>query len=113
MTDLAAQLAPHAADLAGGEAFIILPDDPEHPGNRLYAPNIVAALQNTVQNAVNIAPQLISYVPEDFETSVVLGENRLGTAMYQFDPKWNNGTVEVRAYRIYAESHLLSQRSGF
>ncbi|KAL2037160.1 hypothetical protein N7G274_010156 [Stereocaulon virgatum] len=113
MTDLAAQLAPHADELAGGEAFIILPNDPENRNNRLYPPEIVAALQDTVQNAVNIAPQLITYVPEDFETSVVLGSNRLGTAMWQFDPKFEDGNSKVRAYRVFAESHLLSQKSGF
>ena len=95
----------------------MIPNDPENPANLLYPQNIVDALTSTIETATGITPNApIRYTPEDWETSTVLGTNKLGTASYQYDPKYadpNNDNKVGKAYRVIVEGALISQRTGF
>ena len=110
MQDLTTELQAQAENLAGGQAFIILPLDPANQGQFLYGQQIVQAIQNTVQGATGIVPQTVTYIPLD-STDDTLGSNRRGTAAYQYDPNFNNNGVVGPAYRVFSESNLLSQQT--
>jgi hypothetical protein len=118
MSDLANGISNNVPSgaLAGGEAWIILPTDPENTANLLYPQEIVDAIQNTVQQATGITATQTRYSPLDYGTSTELGTSRRGTAIYQYDPKFadpNNENKVGKAYRIYSESELLSEKRGF
>ena len=98
--------------LEGGEAFIIVPVDPIMPARDLYSPQVINALTAAVQTSTHITPAITRYNPLDCGNNT-LGTNRSGTAAYQFDPKYQapgrDGTT--KAYRIYSEGTVLSERT--
>ena len=102
-----------AGALQGGDAFLILPVDPENPANLLYDQRIVNGLINTIQSSTGIQPTTTRYTPLDLNDPA-LGTDRRGTAGYQYDPNYENPeNNEIgRAYRVYSESTLLRQRTG-
>lgn len=57
-------------------------------------------------------PALTTYDPLDCDTSDVLGENRRGTASFQFDPAYLANGQTIRAYRVIAEGNVLPLRTG-
>ncbi|KAL9101795.1 MAG: hypothetical protein Q9163_002991 [Psora crenata] len=113
MEDLTKELSKHKDDLDGGEAFLIIPKDPENTDNNLYDQAIVDALVNAIKSASGITPQIMTYIPEDFATSETLGEDRKGTFSFQFDPKYKPGDGDAtRAYRIIGEGVVYSEKTG-
>ena len=69
-----------------------------------------------MQQATDIAATQTKYSPLDFVSSTKWGTNRRGTAVYQYDPKFADHNYENKvgkAYRIYSESELLSEKKGF
>ena len=119
LTDLEKALSPHKDDLKGGEAFLIIPTDPDrkkpppgNPANYLYDVKIVDAIKKAIQDAAGLAPNVKTYIPLDFGTSTELGTTKRGTFSFQFDPKFkkkNGGTT--RAYRIIGEGVLHSEKT--
>lgn len=103
---LASKLSPHKGDLATGEAWIMLPTQPNDSKRDLYAAQIVSAIKSTVADASGLTPQIVSYVPLDWKKSPTLGTNQRGTAACQYDPayKAQPGDNPTRAYRIWMES---------
>jgi len=102
--------------LTGGEAWIILPTDPDNPADLLHPQVVVDASQATVQQAAGVTATQTKYSPLDFVSSTEWGTNRRGTAVYQYDPKFADHNYENKvgkAYRIYSESELLSEKKGF
>ncbi|MCJ1267959.1 hypothetical protein MMC22_007845 [Lobaria immixta] len=118
LADLTAALSPHKDDLSGGEAFLIIPTDPDsnatpdNPENYLYGVDIVNAILQAIQDAAGIEATVKKYDPLDFETSTELGTNRRGTFSFQFDPKYNNNGETTRAYRIIGEGTVYSEKTG-
>lgn len=112
MRTLSTQLIPHASDLAGGEAWIVLPSQTNNAKRPLYAPDIVAAITNTVKAASGLTAQTVLYVPLDWKKITVLGTNQRGTAAVQYDPAYKSsaGAGPGRAYRLWAESAQLSEK---
>jgi len=101
--------------LTGGEAWIILPTDPDNTADLLYPQVVVDASQATVQQATDIAATQTKYSPLDFVSSTKWGTNRRGTAVYQYGPEFadpNNENKVGKAYRISSESELLSEKKG-
>lgn len=116
--DLQTALSAHQSDLAGGEAFLIIPTDPDrrptrtNPNNYLYGVTIVNALIAAVKTATGgIDPAITTYDPLDFDSDV-LGTNRRGTASFQFDPKYTVAGRTTRAYRVISEGNVLALRTG-
>ena len=118
LSDLKAALSPHKDDLSGGEAFLIIPTNPDsnttpdNPENYLYDVEIVNAILQAIQDAAGIEASVKKYDPLDFETSDELGSNRRGTFSFQFDPKYNNKGESTRAYRIIGEGTVYSEKTG-
>ena len=113
LTDLSNNLSPNKASFTGGQAFLIIPVDPDNPANYLYGDTIVNAIQAAVLSASGIMPVITTYVPLDFEMSEVLGTNKAGTASFEFDPAYTDTTgTTSRAYRVYAEGVLLALETG-
>ena len=118
LQDLQGQLSPHQEDLAGGEAFLIIPTDPDgssnpsNPDNYLYGKDIVDAITNTITQATGgLVPTITTYDPLDFQDSTELGTNRKGTASFEFDPAYNSNGASSRAYRIISEGTVLSLKT--
>ena len=119
LQDLKGQLSPHSGDLAGGEAFLIIPTDPDgtanpnNPNNYLYGVDTVNAIIDAVNTASGgIQPAVTTYNPLDFEDSDELGTTSRGTASFQFDPKYQANGQTSRAYRIISEGRVLSLQTG-
>ena len=119
LQDLQTALSAHQSDLSGGQAFLIIPTDPDsapsptNPNNYLYGVNIVNAINDTIKTATGgIIPGVTTYNPLDFETSTELGTNRRGTASFQFDPKYTANGQTTRAYRVIAEGTVLALKTG-
>lgn len=118
LTDLKTALSPHKDDLSGGEAFVIIPTNPdssatpENPENYLYGVDIVHAILEAIQDAAGIKASVKKYDPLDFETSTELGTNRRGTFSFQFDPKYKKNGETTKAYRIIGEGTVLSEKTG-
>lgn len=118
LIDLTTALSPHKDDLSGGEAFLIIPTNPDssatpdNPENYLYGVNIVNAILQAIKDAAGIEASVKKYDPLDFETSTVLGTNRRGTFSFQFDPKYITNGGTTRAYRIIGEGTVYSERTG-
>lgn len=118
LQDLQTQLSAHQSDLTGGEAFLIIPTDPDgtanpnNPNNYLYGVDIVNAINNTIIQATGFVPAITTYNPLDFETSTELGTDRRGTASFQFDPAYTANGQTGRAYRVIAEGNVLALRTN-
>lgn len=83
-------LKRHASDFKdqdGLAAFIMTPTTGK--SSSLMYKNKVAQLQSKVNEIIGFSPNIVSYKPEDCETSPVLGTNALGTALFQYDPRQN------------------------
>ena len=112
LKDLKAELKKHKDALSGGEAFTILPVDPEHTGNYLYGQTIVNAITGAIKDGSGVEPKITKYTPLDYETSKELGTNKRGTASIQFDPKYESNGKTTRAYRVISEGRVLSLKTG-
>jgi hypothetical protein len=114
LKDLTEQLTPHKAALTGGEAFIILPRDPQQGGSKpLYAQEIVDAIISTVSSASGLNPKVTWYTPLDWKADAdVLGTSQRGTGAVQYDPSYKDDSGKKhKAYRIYSENTLLSEKT--
>ena len=118
LLDLRNQLSPHSKDLAGGEAFLIIPTDPDgmptpdNPNNYLYPVENVTAIINAINMASGgIQPNVTLYDPLDFKDSDELGTDRRGTASFEFDPAYKSNGRTSRAYRIISEGRVLSLKT--
>ena len=121
LQDLQTALSAHKDDLAdGGEAFLIIPTDPDqqqppagNPNNYLYGTQIVDAIVQAINDATGgLQARITTYSPLDFETSTELGTSKRGTASFQFDPNYTDGGTTSRAYRVVIEGNLVSQKTG-
>lgn len=103
---LDSKLSPHKADLDKGEAWIMLPSQPNNSNRDLYPADIVTAIKKTVSDATGLTPQIVSYVPLDWKKSPTLGKNQRGTAAVQYDPAYKPKPKDkaVKAYRLWMES---------
>ena len=111
LTDLRNNLSPNRADLAGGQAFLIIPVDPANTNNYLYGDEIVNAIGAAITDASGITPAITTYIPLDFKTSQELGTSRKGTASFEFDPAYKDANDHTsRAYRVIAEGNVLALR---
>ncbi|MCJ1279853.1 hypothetical protein MMC21_007677 [Puttea exsequens] len=110
--DLKDALSAHKDDLTGGEAFLIIPTDPDNNGQLVYDQDIVNALSQAINDASGVSPTQKTYDPLDFETSTELGTNRRGTFSFEFDPKYNSNGQTTRAYRIIGEGNVYSLKTG-
>lgn len=96
-------LAAHSAEFQrqpGLAAFIITPTTTSSPA-LLYKAKI-DQLKNKVNSIIGIIPDVISYVPEDYEASTVLGTNALGTALFQYDPN-HQATNPKKLAKVWVE----------
>ena len=112
LTDMKNALSPNKDDLSGGEAFLIIPVDPDNTANYLYGNDIVNAMKQAISDASGITPAVTTYVPLDFETSTELGENKRGTASFEFDPAYDSNGQTSRAYRVISEGTVLSLKTN-
>ena len=103
---LSSKLSPHKSDLANGEAWIMLPSQPNNSNRDLYPAEIVTAIKNAVSDASGLTPKIVSYVPLDWKKSPTLGTNQRGTAAAQYDPAYKPKPEDspVKAYRLWMES---------
>ncbi|MCJ1383854.1 hypothetical protein MMC17_006968 [Xylographa soralifera] len=62
-------------------------------------------------DASGLTPKVQWYTPDEWKTSIVLGNNELGTAAVLYDPKYTKDGKTVRAYRIYSENRKLSEHT--
>ena len=108
INDLKTALSNHQDDLKGGEAFLIVPTDPDGNGQLLYEQRIVDALSQAISDASGVNPTQKTYDPLDFATSTELGTTRRGTFSFEFDPKYTTGGKTTRAYRIIGEGNVYS-----
>lgn len=108
---MSAQLAPHATDLVGGEALIVMPSRTNDGSKPLYSPDIVTAITNAVNTASGLTATTVLYVPLDWKKSPVLGTNFRGTAAVEYDPNYESPTGVLRAYRLWAEKAQVSQKT--
>ena len=112
LTDLTNNLTPYQDSLAGGQAFLIIPKDPDNVANYLYGNAIVNALITAISDASGIMPAITTYIPLDFETSDELTTNRRGTASFEFDPAYQAGGMTSRAYRVISEGRVLALQTN-
>lgn len=96
-------LAAHQAEFRnqpGLAAFIMTPTTTKSPALQYRVK--IDQLKNKVNSIIGIVPGVISYVPEDCETSTVLGTNALGTALFQYDPN-HQGTAPRKLAKVWVE----------
>ncbi|KAL8935063.1 MAG: hypothetical protein Q9216_005597 [Gyalolechia sp. 2 TL-2023] len=100
------KLSTHKDDLSGGEAFIMLPTQPNNSNRDLYKAEIVSALVDAVKDASGHDPNIHKYVPLDWKKSPTLGTNERGTAAVLYDPKYKHKkkSKPKKAYRVYLQS---------
>ncbi|KAL8945981.1 MAG: hypothetical protein Q9222_007561 [Ikaeria aurantiellina] len=105
------KLSPHKKDLKDGEAFIMMPSQPNNSNKDLYGADTVKAIKDAVKDASGLEGTRISYVPLDSAKSPNLGNNERGTAAIEFDPKYKKDGKgdSKKAYRVWMES--LTPRS--
>ena len=108
LTDLQNNLAPNRANLAGGQAFLIIPKDPANTNNYLCGNTIVNTMSAAISAASGIASTITTYIPLDFETSTELGTSRRGTASFEFDRAYQANGQTSRAYRVISEGNVLA-----
>ena len=102
------ELSPHKDDLAGGEVFIILPTLTQR--RRVYSDEINAAIEAAVNDASGLTATISIYTARPWDTTPGFGDDERGAMAFQFDPNYQN--VGNRAYRIYQENNLLSEKTG-
>ena len=103
-----AQLAPHKADLAGGEVIIVLPTLTQ--SRRVYSDAINQAIENAVNEASGLTARVSLYTARPWDTTPGFGDDERGAVAFQFDPNYQS--QGNRAYRIYAENVVLSEKTG-
>lgn len=122
--ELKDELSKHKDDLKDGEAFLIVPLDPDTEKNQmlLYGENIVKALEGAIKDASGITAERKTYVPLD-GTDDDLGEDRRGAFSFEFDPNYKpdnvpkpkyigDGLVDgLAAYRIIGEGEVYALRN--
>ncbi|KAL8744954.1 MAG: hypothetical protein Q9190_002861 [Brigantiaea leucoxantha] len=111
---LTSQLSPHKDDLAGGEAWVVLPTQPNNSNRMLYPSEIVDAIKKAVSDASGLEVQTKTYVPLNWKRSPVLGTNERGTAAVQYDPSYKPqpSAESGKAYRLWAEGEKLSEKTN-
>ena len=111
---MTSQLSPHKDDLAGGEAWVVLPTQPNNSNRMLYPAEIVDAIKKAVSDASGLTVQTNTYVPLNWKTSPVLGTNERGTAAVQYDPAYKPqpDAEPGKAYRLWAGGQQLSEKTG-
>ena len=86
---------------------------PDNPDNYLYGVDAVNAIKEAINTASGgIQPTVVTYDPLDFVTSGDLGDDRRGTASFEFDPAYRSSGQTSRAYRIISEGRVLSLKTG-
>ena len=103
-----AQLSPHKDDLAGGEVFIILPTLTR--ARRVYSDAINQAIEDAVNEASGLTATVSIYTARQWDSTPGFGDDERGAMAFQFDPNYQ--TSGNRAYRIYQENNLLSEKTG-
>lgn len=96
-------LAAHEAEFRnrpGLAAFIMTPTTTKSAA--LQYRKKIDELKDKVNSIIGIVPAVISYVPEDCESSTVLGTNALGTALFQYDPN-HQGTDPRGLAKVWVE----------
>ena len=114
MQKLSFELSGLKADLAGGDAFIILPTKTGKPGTRLYKPEIVDALVSTVREASGgLEPTQQEYGPLSWDRSPGFGTYERGTAAGQYDPRYKDPVSGKTgpAVRLWSENRLMLEKS--
>ena len=102
------ELSSHKDDLAGGEVFIILPTLTQR--RRVYSDEINAAIEAAVNDASGLTATVSIYTARPWDTTPGFGDDERGAMAFQFDPNYQS--VGNRAYRIYQENNLLSEKTG-
>lgn len=96
-------LAAHQAEFRnqpGLAAFIMTPTTTKSAALQYRVK--IDQLKNKVNSIIGIVPTVISYVPQDCETSTELGTNALGTALFQYDPN-HQGTAPRGLAKVWVE----------
>ena len=112
LTDLKNNLSPNKDELSGGQAFLIIPMDPDNTDSYLYGSTIVDAMKQAISDASGITPQVATYIPLDYATSTELGTDRRGTASFEFDPSYEANGQTGKAYRVISEGTVLALKTG-
>lgn len=102
------ELSPHKDDLAGGEVFIILPTLTQR--RRVYSDEINAAIGAAVNDASGLTATVSIYTARQWDKTPGFGDDERGAMAFQFDPNYQSDGN--RAYRIYKENNLLSEKTG-
>ncbi|CAF9921532.1 MAG: hypothetical protein HETSPECPRED_004576 [Heterodermia speciosa] len=108
LNTMKAQLSPHKDDLAGGEVFIILPTLTR--ARRVYSDAINQAIEDAVNEASGLTATVSIYTARQWDSTPGFGDDERGAMAFQFDPNYQ--TSGNRAYRIYQENNLLSEKTG-
>ncbi|MCJ1370604.1 hypothetical protein MMC20_001817 [Loxospora ochrophaea] len=112
LQDLSNALRPHQESLEGGQAFLIVPVDPDNINNFAYGDAIVTAISDAIGGAIGLQASITTYVPLDFgDETNELGTNRRGTASFEFDPAYTVGDKTSKAYRVISEGYVLSLKT--
>ena len=77
---------------------------------RIYPDEINTAIENAVNDASGLTATVTWYTARDWATTDGFGDDERGAMAFQFDPNFN--TQGNRAYRVYKENNLLSQKEG-
>ena len=107
------QIAPHKDDLAGGDAWIILPTKTGKKNTRLYAPEIVNAIVAAVKDGSGLEPSQQEYGPLSWDKSPNFGKYERGAAAGQYDPKYKDPDSGKTgpAVRLWSENRLMLYKS--
>ena len=108
-----AEISAHKDDLAGGDAWIILPTKTGKKNTRLYAKEIVDAIVAAVKDGSGLEPSEQEYGPLSWDKSPNFGLYERGAAAGQYDPKFKDPATGKTgpAVRLYSENRLMLQKS--
>ena len=110
---LKSAISAHKDDLAGGDAFVIIPTKPGRKGTRRYAAEIAAAIPAAVKDASGLDVTEQEYGPLNWKTTPNFGFTERGAAAGQYDPKYKDPSTGKTgpAVRLYSENRLMLEKS--
>ena len=76
----------------------------------MYSDAINQAIEDAVNDASGLTATVSLYTARPWDTTPGFGDDERGAMAFQFDPNYQ--TSGNKAYRIYKENNLLSQKTG-
>ena len=106
-------IAPHKDDLAGGDAFVIIPTKPGRKNTRRYAADIAAAIPAAVKDASGLDVTEQEYGPLNWKSTPNFGFTERGACAGQYDPKYKDPKSGKKgpAVRLWSENRLMLEKS--